>query len=106
MFAVDHSKNPKTPEEYVSKIHEYIKGFVAMVNREQSAKFGVLVEQAEKTLLPLLPWPKEFEKDIFLQPDYTSLDVLTFGGSSIYAGINIPNCKLLHFYTKGSQFSK
>jgi dipeptidyl-peptidase-3 len=63
-------------------------GFAATVNLERTRAFGALVDSAE-SMIPKLPWSTEFEKEKFLSPDFTSLEVISFAGSGIPAGINI-----------------
>lgn len=42
---------------------------------------------AAPSMIPKLPWSSDFEKDTFISPDFTSLEVLTFASSGIPAGI-------------------
>ncbi|KAF3222492.1 hypothetical protein TWF679_005964 [Orbilia oligospora] len=51
----------------------YFEGWVAVVNKERTKVFGKLVERAGD-FIPKLPWSKDFEKDKFQKPDFTSLE--------------------------------
>jgi len=65
-------------------------GFVAVVDKDESEKYGRMVDAAP-TFIARLPWGKAFENDKFTQPDFTSLQVLGFASSGIPIGICIPN---------------
>ncbi len=64
--------------------------FVMLTNKKSSLKMLKLISEAPK-IISLLPWSKEFEKDVFPKPDYTNLDVLSFASSDVPIGINLPN---------------
>ena len=44
---------------------------------------------AAPQLLALLPWGRPFERDAFIRPDFSALEVLAFASSGIPAGINV-----------------
>lgn len=68
----------------------YFEGFVAIVNKKRSEKYANLVANSMK-LMDLMPWDSEYNIDVFKAPDFTSLDIISFGSNSTPLGINIPN---------------
>jgi dipeptidyl-peptidase-3 len=52
-------------------------GFTAIVNKQLSAKYDVLVNRAPE-LIKVLPWGEEFEVDVFRKPDFTALEIVSF----------------------------
>ncbi|KYR01753.1 dipeptidyl-peptidase III [Tieghemostelium lacteum] len=65
-------------------------GFVSVVNKIMTERLGVLLKNAE-VCLSKLPWTKDYEKDKFLKPDFTSLEVLTYASTGLPTGINLSN---------------
>lgn len=64
-------------------------GWTSMMNRKLSEQFQEMVQQAENFIVEL-PWGKDFEKDKFSKPDFTSIDVMAFAGSTVPVGLSIP----------------
>lgn len=52
-------------------------GFTAIVNKQLSVKYEILVNEAQN-LIKDLPWGPDFEVDVFRKPDFTALEVVTF----------------------------
>jgi dipeptidyl-peptidase-3 len=52
-------------------------GYVAAVDPEESRFLHSFVGLADK-ILPLLPYPKEYERDAFIPPSYNAINILVF----------------------------
>ena len=76
-------------------VRSYYEGIVALKNKDSSVKYKILVENSEY-FINQLPWNKDFEKDKFIEPDFTALDIVGFPTTSLFVGINLPNYLDIH----------
>jgi dipeptidyl-peptidase-3 len=88
-----------TVESYIGVIENYRdpsgvrcewEGFVAAVDPEESRFLHLFVEKSA-AILPLLPYPRVYERPAFVPPSYNAINILTFCVSGMPVGINIPN---------------
>ena len=63
-------------------VRAYYEGLVSIVNKERSKKYANLVE-AYSEIIEHAPWPRNFCKDKFQRPDFTSLDVISFAAPGL-----------------------
>ncbi|PPQ86247.1 hypothetical protein CVT25_005576 [Psilocybe cyanescens] len=89
-------------ESYIGFIETYVdpyggraewEGFTAIVNKQLSAKYETLVDDAPN-LIKVLPWGKDFEVDVFRKPDFTALEVVSFATGGTY------HILLFHYTTR------
>jgi len=71
-------------------IRSEFEAFTAVVNKAKTERLQELVKRAPE-FIAKLPWYPEYEKTNFIEPDFTSLDIISFVASGMPVGINIPN---------------
>ena len=76
-------------------VRSYYEGIVALKDKNSSSKYKMLVDNAEY-FISQLPWSKDFERDKFIEPDFTALDIVGFPTTVIFQGINLPNYLDIH----------
>lgn len=65
-------------------------GWIAINDKEKSKVYVKLVNSSS-SIIKNFPWDKSLDKKKFIQPDFSSLEILTFAGDRLPSGINIPN---------------
>lgn len=96
IWVKDMSPNVETDLGFVETYGDPIgvraewEGFVAVTNKEMSKSYNLLVENS-KELISKMPWGVPFEKNIFIKPDFTAIDILNYCTTGLPLGINIPN---------------
>ena len=79
-------------ESYIDPngIRTTYEGWVSVSDKEKSKCLDLLISNSEK-ILKKLPYPSNFERDDFHNPEFISMDMLSAAIDGCPLGINIPN---------------